>query len=182
MAGLTGLGVSVASPRRSLRLLRPLRVDLGALEAAFDTITPEESAYLDLEGGDVVVLGPGEVARALRAAPEDLDGDDAERIEHARNVLRRIGTRYLPLPADEPADLWSDADAFVDTLEDARLQKRLKTALRKPTPLRGFYHAIWKSGQIDQFGPFVSERRRERIIGWLISRGYAPTWDEDDPG
>lgn len=167
---------------RRLQLLRPLRVDLPALEAAFDTLSPEESGYLDLETGTVVVLGPGEVARALRASPEDLAGADSERIELARGVLRRIGTRYLPLPADEPADVWADADAFTDELPDDKLKKKLHTALRKPTPLRGFYQAIWKAELMDQFGPFAAERRRDRIVHWLVSRGYAPSWDEDDAG
>ena len=168
--------------RRTLQLLRPLRVDLAALEAAFDTLSPEESGYLDLETGKVVVLGPGEVARALRATPEDLAGDDSERIELARGVLRRIGTRYLPLPADEPSDVWADADAFTDELTDERLKKKLHTALRKPTPLRGFYQQVWKAELMDQFGPYAAERRRERIVAWLISRGYAPSWDDDELG
>jgi hypothetical protein len=162
-------------------LLKPLRLDMAALEAAFDPSSPEDSAYLDLETGEVVTLTPGEVTRAIRAEPEDLAGWDPDRYELVRSVLARIGKRYRPVPVDEPADLWSDAQTFVEELPDPRLARRLASALAGTGPVHRFFRAVWDAEIADEWGTFVAERRRERIVGWLTGLGYSPYWSESEP-
>lgn len=165
---------------RHLILLRPLTVDMAAIEAAFDPSSPEDSHYLDVETGEVVALGPGDVARALRADPEDLAGPDAERIETARTVLRHIGKRFRPIPGDDPADVWADADGFADAQTDAKLKRKMRDALRKPAPLRRFFRIVWDAGVADRWALHASEARRERIVDWLASLGIGPSWVETD--
>ena len=166
---------------RHLTLLRPLRLDMVALEAAFDPASPEDSAYLDLETGDVVTLTPGEVTRAIHAEPEDLASWDPDRYELVRSVLGRIGKRYRPVPVDEPADLWADAKEFVGTVADTKLAKRLETALAGAGPVHRFFRLVWDAEIADEWGTFVAERRRERIVAWLTGLGYSPFWNEGDP-
>lgn len=154
---------------------------MAALEAAFDPSSPEDSAYLDLETGEVVTLTPGEVTRAIHAEPEDLATWDPDRYELVRSVLGRIGKRYRPVPVDEPADLWSDAKEFVGTVGDVKLAKRLEGALGGAGPVHRFFRVVWDAEIADQWGTFVAERRRERIVAWLTGLGYSPFWSEGEP-
>jgi hypothetical protein len=146
------------SARPALRLLRPLRVDIEALERAWDDDGDDASRMLDLATGQVVTV----------------PRDDAIA---ARRVARDVG-RYLPIPADDPTDLRDDMDAYTAEHDDPRIRRRLREALRSRDPARKFHSVLWDEDQLDEWSVYQHGRLERRIVEWLATHGIAAVFEE----
>lgn len=150
------------APRRraDLRLLRKLEVDIEGLEEAFESEDIDGSWYLDIQRGSVSYV----------------DDDDTDR---ARFVASRLGTRYLPIPQDEPADQWQDMEAFLDHVGDGRLRRKLRGELRGREAAPRFRMLLHDASLYDEWSVFQQQRLRGRILDWLACVGIAAFFDID---
>jgi hypothetical protein len=160
-----------------LKLLRGLRIDIDALEAAFDGEDLDVSRYLDTETGEVVALTDRQIARARNAVPGAREGSEAD--DRARQVLAGVGTRFVPTPVEDRADAWSDMRAFVAQIEDPDARRRMRRVLRGTPSSYRFYVALDETVGLDEWYVWQHERRRARIVDWLASFGIA-AWYETD--
>lgn len=161
----------------ALQLLRKLRVDMPALEQAFDAHDTEASHYLDVQSGEVVILHEGLVKLALHGGA--LSPGAAAAAERTRAVLREVGRRYLVIPAEDTSDLWADMVGFCDGLDDPRLVRRLREGLKGPAAARSFFRVLYDAGRVDEWAPYHEFQRRHRVVDWLVSEGISPLFDDE---
>ena len=154
-----------------LKLLRPLRVDIELLELAFESAELGSSFYLDIATGGVVRMADGDLAVAE-------GGSSAARMR-ARRILAGIGQRYLPIPQDDPSDGWGDMAAYIDTLDSASLQHRLRACIRGKQPIRRFRCLLDETVGLEEWSAFQQGRTRERILDWLVNHGFAGFYEAD---
>jgi hypothetical protein len=140
----------------ALRLLKRVKIDVDALEQAFEGSEPDGTWYLDAATGEV------------RFVPED---------DVPPRLLAQIGERYLPVPHDDPSDVWNDMAEFVPQVQDAKLRRRLRDAL-KAQSVRRFRMALFDAEVLDEWSVWQASRVRSRMIEWLASIGIAAVFDD----
>lgn len=157
---------------------RRVKVDLADLASAFDETFSEARQYLDVDTGQVALVSD-EINGLLQelyeeaASPEGIDATTLaaalerrklpdwmkEAIREADQVEDGFGTRFLRVPRRESRDGYRDMEAFIGTVRDERLQRRL-------------WRAIEGRGAFRYFRDVLDERPSERALARL-SR-YAP--------
>ena len=144
--------------RPALRLLRPLRVDIDAIERAWDDADPDTRSWLDVTSGAVKVIRADDMGAVRR--------------------LHREPGRFTPIPFDDAADLRDDMQAFIATVDDARIRRRLRDAMRAKQPARRFHGALWDEDILDDWSVFAAAKMRLRIVEWLAGLGIAAVFAE----
>ncbi len=177
-----------ASPRRRLR------VDLAALQAAFDDVSFETHYFLDREAGCVVLITGG-VRRELEQIYESLNSSGArdwggfeaavrrlalpgprhDALVQAHRVEQRLGSRYVSLPPAHPHIHLRDMEDFISTVADHALFERLIRALRNSDPPTHFRAVLQDDpAEAERWRAFQQARVRERVRHWLEEEGIEP--------
>jgi hypothetical protein len=122
-----------------------LDIDLDALESAFEGWNPEGTVYLDLETGDM------------------------------SRVDEEPGGRFLPINPEESRVASADLERFIPTVDDARLQERLRSVLIGTRPFRHFLDALEDyPRERERWSDFESTYRQQRVVAWLAEHGIEP--------
>jgi uncharacterized protein YajQ (UPF0234 family) len=176
---------------------RRCRITLKDLAESFDMVSSEITAFLDLDGGEVLFI-IFETARELEQvyeampaalanasdeeqreailaviAEEEIDISDEESILEADAIDRGLGTRYIALPEADSREGYRDMEAFIDTVSDARLQSRLDRAIRGRGAFRRFKDEL-RDAEADveqRWYAFKQQRLEERARTWLADEG-----------
>lgn len=181
-------------PDEALPPTRRVKVDMAALAAALDEAFAEAQQYLDLETGQVVVV-TDEISRLrdeLHAEAHSLEGVD-DRAFAAALELRRLpgwmkeaareadlvedgfGARFLRIPPRESRDGYRDMEAFIETVADERLQRRLNGAITGRGAFRRFREVLDDHpNEQERWYAFRNERLRERALRWLRDEAIEP--------
>jgi hypothetical protein len=170
---------------------------LKDLAESFDMVSPEMTAFLDLEGGEVLFITfdtareleqvydamPAALANASDAEQreailaimkdEEIDVSDEELILEADAIDRGLGTRYISLPEADSRQGYRDMEAFIDTVSDSRLQSRLDRAIRGRGAFRRFKDELRDAdAEVEQrWYAFKQQRLEARAREWLADEG-----------
>lgn len=173
---------------------RRLRIDLADLVDAFGSGSEDIAMYLDLERAEVVWVTSevqSELERIAGGIREDLVDEEArgaaiaaavtergvpawmiEPLQEADRIAVGFGTRFIPIPRSEPREGYDDMQAFIDTVPNAGLRERLRTAIRGRGPFRRFKNVLANhSTERERWFAFRDERARERVLEWLADEG-----------
>jgi Uncharacterised protein family (UPF0158) len=174
--------------------LRKLKVDLAALEEAFDNTSSELHYYLDLQTGEVVLVAD-EIRRELEGIYEELNDAGDQEFKHlaamlnqsrlpdwqkeavleAHRVEEGFGERYRELPLVETHDAYEDMEDFIETLKDESLQERLWQAIRGRGAFRYFKDVLADYPQArERWFKFKDECVHQRVLEWLADEGIEP--------
>lgn len=173
--------------------MREVPIDMGELAMAFSDGSTEVRWYLDLASGAVALVDE-ESQRVARELFAELGGDaegaalDAALAEHGipawqGEVVRLAlaaeadpsGARLLLVPRDDRRDAYDDMAAFVETVGDARLARRLADAIGGRGAFRRFKDALLDApADRERWFAFVEARRTARLRAWLADVGVAP--------
>jgi len=175
-------------------LMRKLNVDLGELIYAFDDASWEMSHYLDLETGQVVMITQETRWELERIYEEEYD-PDAEQPFDLAEVLRQrdlpewrqqalleadrveaeYHSRYIGVPDADSHEGYRDMEAFIATVEDARLQDRLWRAISGRGAFRYFKDVLADHPrERERWFAFKDAQLDERVLDWLESEGIEP--------
>lgn len=165
--------------------MRKIKVDMDALELAFDDRSVETSYYLDLETGEVVAV-TDEIGRELNEIydemPEEEHEDSFEEALRERNLpdwvkdgLRAAdrvetghGERFITVPKTESHEAYGDMEDFIATVKDRRLQGLLEVAIVGRGAFRRSKDVVARfPSEEQQWFRFEADRLRERILEWL---------------
>jgi hypothetical protein len=173
---------------------RPLPVDLDRLIEAFDTPSWDLTWYLDTESGTLIEV-PTELRQELDAVYAELApgiaDEEAHRaavVEHVRaldlpdemldavlradEVERGLGIRYRALPGADPQESYKDMLAFIETVADPEMQRRLTRAAREQGAFRRFKDELAADpSRHGQWMRFRDRRLQERAVAWLHAMG-----------
>ena len=132
---------------------RKLKIDLSELELAFDNASWEAEYYLDVETGEIILIG-------------SMIGQQEAITRQIEDVSNRA--RYLQVPHTNPRDGFQDMERFIDTVQDAQLQKLLSVAIDGKGAFRRFKNILPDYPQErDRWFRFQADRLRQRILAWL---------------
>jgi hypothetical protein len=177
-------------------MTRKLKVDLDELERALEDmpsdLSYEITAVLDIEIGEVIFITPDD-RYALNAVLEQI-GDaeidspafeealqarvpewERESVRKAARVEHDFGQRYIPIEADDPHADYGDMEAFVETVQDEQLQRRLDRGIRGRGAFRFFREELDDyPEERKRWFQFKSDRARERALEWLQLHDIEP--------
>lgn len=174
---------------------RKLKIDMLALETAFDNSSSELSYYLDLETGEaplatedarsdleqvyeaIECIGDEERADAFQAAlaRRNLPEWEKEAVLAANQVEECYSSRYLELPRPDSRAGYRDMEDFIESVQDERLQKRLWKAIDGRGAFRRFKDELLEyPGEEQRWFAFRHARRRQRVLAWLAEEGIEP--------
>jgi hypothetical protein len=171
--------------------MRKIKVDMDALELAFDDRSVETSYYLDLETGEVVAVTE-EISLELEAIydgmPEEADEESFEEalrdrglpdwtkdeLREADRVETGNGERFISVPKTESSEAYGDMDDFIATVKDNRLQGWLEGAIDSRGAFRWRKDVVARlPGEQERQFRFQTDRLRERILESLEEEGIA---------
>jgi hypothetical protein len=176
------------------RPLRQLKIDLGELAFALENSGHEQQQYLDLETGEMVSVSH-ETRRELEEIYEELscEGDvdfsgfvealrkrdlqdwQKEALLEADRVEAGFGTRYIRIPFIESNEAYGDMEEFILTLEDERLQERLRDATRGRGAFRRFRDVLLSDPrERERWFQFRDARMHQRVLDWLEEERIQP--------
>lgn len=185
--------------------MKKLKINWTDLETAFEStggdfaFMNEISNYFDKETGQVIVVDEM-VSGAMDAIMEDLDEAAVEGSDWTDQDVCRTPTyeelsdwmkpavlsaialeyggnigRFESIPQFDSHDAFEWMEAFVETVRDAAVQKKLASALQQRKPFRKFRDAIGSDRRLQrQWRAFEFARQREAIIEWLSSIDVEP--------
>ncbi len=132
---------------------RKLKIDFSELELAFDNASWEAEYYLDAETGEIILIG-------------SMIGQQEALTQQIEDISNR--SRYLQIPQAKPRDGFQDMVMFIDTVQDAQLQKLLSVAIDGKGAFRRFKNILPDYPQErDRWFRFQEDRARQRILNWL---------------
>jgi hypothetical protein len=176
---------------------RRCRITLKDLAESFDMVSPEITAFLDLEGGEVVFI-TFDVARELEQVYEAMptalaNASDEEQREAILTVIedegiavtaeelileadavdRWLGTRYVALPEADSREGYRDMERFISTVSDPAMESRLERAIQGRGAFRRFKDALRDADEaVEQhWYAFKQQRLEERARAWLADEG-----------
>ena len=139
---------------------RKLKIDLAALEEAFENASWEAEYYLDRETGDIILIS---------SMITDSDGIT----QQIQNVTDK--DRYLQVPHAVPRDGFRDMERFIETIKDGVLNQLLITAVNGKGAFRRFKDVLHDYPQErERWFRFQADRLQQRILEWLDSEGIEP--------
>ncbi len=142
--------------------MKKLNVDLEELAFAFEEASWEVEYYLDLESGEVVMVGdPHLFGPEMEAVREQVESD--------------YGARYVAVPKPHTREAYGDMEEFVLTVEEAGLQDLLEVAIDGPGAFRRFKNVLGRYPETrEEWFRFKAARTRQRVVDWLNSIGVEP--------
>jgi len=162
---------------------RRLKVDLAALEVAFESSDFESTWYLDLETGKVLLI-PEETASyreeltalaeeqgidfAQAVAQSDLPDWEKEVTLDADRIEAGFGSRFIAVEQDDSSEAFRDMEKFAQSVRNPAIGNRLLNALSGSRPFRRFKDAIGNYPEEEErWYAFRDERLRSRLLEWL---------------
>jgi hypothetical protein len=136
-------------------------VDVAELCIALESEAAALAWYLDLQTGDLLLLGPEyEPAEHRGVTAAEVEGDPA---------------RFSRVPPGTRLEVMGDMQAFSVHLTDLVLRESLQLALHGLRPERRFRSALsWLPDTLREWRRYRRERMEARALAWLGSLGYAP--------
>jgi hypothetical protein len=165
--------------------LRRLHIDFEALAGAIRNQGRDEyDYYLDTTSGRVMRIST-EVWNALeegRTIAGSLQGWQQEELREARDVFGDTHGRYLLIP-ERPT--WENDDLmmdFMDSVTDADLRKKLRTALDGRDASRRFRDVLTQyPDERRRWAAVRQESEQEYAAQWLAGEGIEPVWGSAAP-
>ena len=113
-------------------------------------------------------------------AQEGIEGWEAERLLEADRVEREFGVRIVRVPQTESRVAYGDMEAFIDTVEDARLANRLSYAIRGRGAFRRFKDVLLDhQPERQRWFAFQNRRMEQRVVEWLAEYEIEPVVERD---
>jgi hypothetical protein len=161
---------------------------------ALDNSSYEITCVLDLETGDIL-HATDEDRRELEdiyAEIVDVNGDEHAAFEAAlierdlpdwrRDSLREVarieagfGGRFRPIQAHDPHAGYRDMEAFIGTVEDENLGRRLERAMGGRGAFRYFRDTLLDyPAERERWFQLENDRERQRALDWLRAEGIEP--------
>lgn len=157
--------------------LRRLSVDFEALaRAMIQQGSDEYDYYLDTETGRIMRIAT-EVWNALEEGQTiagSLAGWQQEELREAQAVFSDTQGRYILIPdrADWEAEAEELMADFVDGVQDAELQKKLRGAMQGRNIVRRFNDALAQHAPLQQqWQALQKASEREYMVQWLQDEG-----------
>jgi hypothetical protein len=136
------------------------------LASFFDDASGLADYYLDIETGEI-----------------EFDSED--------NKFERIGDdgespydddeRYLRVPHGDSREGYKDMEAFIETIEDSRIQETLEIAIQGSGAFSRFKSALYRYPQEQKrWFDFKDKRLTRRVLAWLKSHGIKPLSSAQD--
>ena len=170
--------------------MRQLNVNLSDLVFALDSGFHEQSNYLDLETGEVVMVGD-DARRAVEAIYEQMDEEETEgsptfadllaqqnlpdwqkeQLLIADQIEREYGSRFISAPQMDSHEGYRDMQDFIVTVRDPHLQELLDVAITGRGAFSRFRGVLLNyPRERERWFAFKDERMLERVREWL--EGY----------
>jgi hypothetical protein len=174
---------------------RKLKLDIAELAFNMEDASDQNSYFLDLESGRILLLtdeikrqldelleeelddAPPDSETFLESALEHSDLLDWEKedVREAYAVENGLGDRYLEVPRADSSEAFRDMQEFVDTVHSQSLKNRLSRALQGQRPFRRFKDALSDSPQDEELWyRFQTDRLQQRAREWLAENGIEP--------
>ena len=139
---------------------RKLRIDLAALEDAFENASWEAEYYLDRETGDIILIS-SMITTSTGITQQIQNVSDTE--------------RYLRIPHAVPRDGFRDMERFIETVQDAALRQLLNIAVNGKSVFRRFKDVLHDyPRERERWFRFQADRVQQRILEWLESEDIEP--------
>ena len=170
---------------------RQVKVDLEDLKFAFESGFTEARQYLDLETGEVVLIGD-ETRRQLETLLDGMDLDSIEAVDAAihgedapawqKDALHGAAlvvfgdtSRFIAIPEADSRAGYEDMVAFIDTVSNQHLQELLEVAIQGRGAFRRFKDVLAKHPQErERWFRFHDQRVQQRVLDWLDEEGITP--------
>jgi Uncharacterised protein family (UPF0158) len=178
--------------------MRKLKVDMMLLELAWGQESLDLSlAYLDRETGQIITV-TSETRDYVQQFDEEYGGEGADEDAGAQAFAEWLARsdcpewqredaiaaytvesgpsdRYLPIPEQDSHEGFRDMEAFVMSVEDARVQERLARALGGRGTFRRFKDSLLDfPEERERWFRFEEERKRRRMREWLEDNDIEP--------
>ncbi len=167
--------------------MRQININLSYLISAFDSGFHEQTNYLDLETGQVVMVSDD--ARCIveniydQMDAEETEGAPtfAELLEQQRlpdwqkqevmvaeQVEREYGSRFIEIPRMDSHEGYRDMQDFIATVTDPYLQRLLEVAIMGRGAFRRFKDVLLDyPRERERWFAFRDERMEQRVLDWL---------------
>ncbi len=180
--------------------MRKLKVDLGELAFAFESGFHEQSNYLDLETGEIVVV-TDDTRRELEEICEEMEAEEQkdasalarlldglnlpawqkQMVLQADRVERDYGTRFVAVPHVDSHEAYGDMEDFIATVRNPHLRELLEVAIMGRGAFRRFKDVLLTYPREEQrWFEFRDARMIERVREWLEGHDIEPISGKGD--
>ena len=179
--------------------MKKLPVDLEDLAMAFETERSIFDYFFDLETGETIMVTEetraeleglyeladeddpeAEIDLPALLAQEGIEGWEAERLLEADRVEREFGVRMVRVPHTESRVGYRDMEAFIDTVEDARLANLLSYAIQGRGAFRRFKDVLLDhQPERQRWFAFQNRRMEQRVVEWLAAYEIEPIVEKE---
>ena len=168
-------------------MTRRLKIDMTSLEMAFEASDNESPFYLDLEKAEVLQAADEaqsdferlseeaeeagiEVEEAL--AMSDLQDWEKEMVSQILRIESGLGTTVIEIPPEDSREGYRDMEAFIESVGDSPLKRRLADAIAGGRPFRRFKDVIAAyPEERERWFAFQDARQHQRMLDWLEEQG-----------
>lgn len=156
---------------------KKLKVDLGELVFAMEMgDNRERSGYLDTETGGIIDM-PDDIMRGVeegRTVSLVVDWDE-ELAETADKILSDETNRFLLIPRRESHEGYEVMVSFSGTVEDRKLNEKLKIALDGKGAFRRFRNVLNDHpDELERWYKFKDDYMKDEAVQWLLDNGIEP--------
>ncbi|MBS3782214.1 MAG: hypothetical protein KGY66_08470 [Candidatus Thermoplasmatota archaeon] len=132
-----------------------LEVDIDELCEAYEFSNFENSYYLDLDTGEVLlIVHHSGVAEQNRKNKKKIEQDDEG--------------RYIKVPSTDSREGYRDMQDFIQTVDDKDLREKLRIAIDGKGAFRRFKDVLKRyPEERERWFEFKDERTRKRVLEWL---------------
>lgn len=160
--------------------LRRLTIDFEALARGMSKESSDEyDYYLDTHTGRVMRIST-DVWNALEEGQTiagSLNAWQQEELHEAQAVFSDTHGRYIPIPDDLEWDVEDIMAEFIETIADAELCRRLKSALESRNAVRRFKDVLaHHPAEQQRWGSVQQQSQQEHAAEWLQGEGIEPVW------
>lgn len=140
--------------------LRELKIDMADLKSFFDDASGLADYYLNIETGEIEF---------------DSEDDKFERIGDDGESPYDDDERYLRVPHGDSREGYKDMEAFIETIEDSRIQDTLYVAIDGSGAFARFKSVLYRyPNEQKRWFDFKDKRLARRVVAWLKSHGIKP--------
>jgi hypothetical protein len=179
--------------------MKEIAINWDELAMAFDSSSGEMSHYLDVETGEVLIVGY-ETRRQLEEVYEEHFNPDApdtfsidtalaetkiqdwekEEVKVADFVEHHFGKRVIAIPGRASYEAYNEMQDFIATVPDDRLHNKLQLATQGRGAFRRFKDVLQRyPAEQQRWYAFRDNRLREQILEWLAEEGIEPVEDDE---
>ncbi|MCK6581414.1 MAG: UPF0158 family protein [Anaerolineae bacterium] len=173
--------------------MKKVKINRSNFELSFELGTDETTAYLDTEGGTVVLVEDYAARRLenLDTDEETLEGMEAaiqthadlsdwerEQMLAAARIEWDDANRYRPIPKQDSQQGYREMQEFIWSLDDERLRELLEVAIQGSGAFRRFKDVLYRypEAQAEWF-KFRDERQHQRMRDWFAQEDIEPEFD-----